>query len=445
MLLVTLGCCLILGGCSGDGREPNRKYSPAELRADMRQAKAMIQRLHPKTFAPFADVAKAFERQAALIQDSMTAPEFIRLLAPAVSPIKCGHTRLWLDDISERYLEDSGRFLPFDGRIVNDTLVVTEVYQGRSRLSANDIVISLNGLPFSGALRRAKSCLWADGSAEGYKTWEFNQRFRWYYRLLVDHSDEFEIVSYSFEDEDYDTILVPAVPLEQDLPPTEEDEIFPMGEFDHWVSFSISDDSAVCGLDVNFFDYFDNDEHFKGTLDRFFERYANEGCQSLILDLRDNDGGSPEPAAYVLQYLLPKPFIYFQGYGAGAYPALGREIQPTVINHFEGDLYVLIDEGCFSTTGHLLSLLRQQGRGTFIGTTSSGSWVCNGGYVERDLNNTGIGMLIPRKNFATTARGLPFGEGIAPDIEIKRSVADFIAGRDVVRDSAMALARRESD
>jgi hypothetical protein len=60
--------------------------------------------------------------------------------------------------------------------------------------------------------------------------------------------------------------------------------------------------------------------------------------------------------------------------GTPGYPEL-RLIKPAR-NKFSGTMYVLIDGGCFSTTGHLCSLLRYHGIGTFIGEETAGSFAC---------------------------------------------------------------------
>ena len=138
---------------------------------------------------------------------------------------------------------------------------------------------------------------------------------------------------------------------------------------------------------------------------------------NLVLDLRDNGGGAPEIANYLFSYLTNKPYYYFDYVGAkfnsvkkwkhfAQYPENIEEInlaettfknglncytatdstdywwfekQENKPNYYKGKISVLIDGGCFSTTGHLLALLRDHKIGTFYGEYSQGNNYSNSG------------------------------------------------------------------
>jgi hypothetical protein len=55
------------------------------------------------------------------------------------------------------------------------------------------------------------------------------------------------------------------------------------------------------------------------------------------------------------------------------------------------------------------------------------------------MKQTGVRLNVPRRTFATSARCLPYGRGVPPDIEVQPTIHDLIAGRDVVLEKAISL------
>ena len=168
---------------------------------------------------------------------------------------------------------------------------------------------------------------------------------------------------------------------------------------------------------------------------RFSTRWPSRGVRDLVLDLRGNGGGDPYNAASLLEKLITKETAYFDA-GTSGYADL-RAIQPAR-NGFTGNLYVLIDGGCFSTTGHLCSLLRFHGIGIFIGEETGGSFTCTDNSREIVLRNTGLVLRLSTTVFSTEVSGLTPGRGISADHEVVSTIDDRLAGID----AAMVFARR---
>ena len=208
-------------------------------------------------------------------------------------------------------------------------------------------------------------------------------------------------------------------------------------EFDA-VEWSFDDENRYAVLQVHFFDFYDDLDRFIEMIDGFFSEVKDRDIANLILDLRGNDGGDPYSSAYLLTYLIGEPFRYFSARSAAFYDDL-KDIQHPPDDPFEGELYVLVDGGCFSTTGHFCSLLRYHQRGIFIGEETGGSFACNGGYKEVTLDNTRINLLLPHTTFRTDVRDMPLGEGIPPDYKVIPTIQDLVNEQDPVFDKAIAL------
>jgi C-terminal processing protease CtpA/Prc len=190
-------------------------------------------------------------------------------------------------------------------------------------------------------------------------------------------------------------------------------------------------------LTIKDFGYYDNLPAFRQPVGDFFARLDSIGIDTLIIDVRGNDGGDPYCSSFVVSHVLTEPFQYFAT-GTPFYPDLVKPL-PVPRHVFTGKLIVLIDGWCFSSTGHMLSLLRCHRRGIFVGEESGGSSACNDASQMHVLQHTRVRLNLPRRTFATSARCLPYGQGISPDIEVQPTIQDLIAGRDVVLERAISL------
>ena len=69
-------------------------------------------------------------------------------------------------------------------------------------------------------------------------------------------------------------------------------------------------------LTIRSFFFYDSIPGFRHCVDSFFARVKEQHIHSVILDLRDNNGGDPFCSAYLLAYLAKEPEIYYpESYG----------------------------------------------------------------------------------------------------------------------------------
>lgn len=338
----------------------------------------------------------------------MTSTEFFRVIAPAVSHVRCGHTRLSLPRSVIDLHREHGNYLPFDIHVhENGSIVVVRSYQDEDPLPPGTAILSISGEPAAQIPTRVEDCLPADGMNETFKYFTMNLDFKSVYHDCVDSRESF-------------TIVDPHPPL---------------------ITTSFSEQPGFAILKIRLFDFDDDLNAFAERCGRFFQEISDSGTEALILDLRGNDGGAPYAAAHLLGYLIGRPFRYFSRQSTFLFGDL-KKTQPVPDHPFSGELYVLIDGGTYSTYGHFVSLLKGHNVGTFIGEESGGAYACNGGYTEHRLRNTGIEFLLPRATFITDVRGLPRGRGIIPDHSVKRDFADLITGADPSMETAIDSLRR---
>ena len=207
------------------------------------------------------------------------------------------------------------------------------------------------------------------------------------------------------------------------------------------LSFTEYRDPAAALLRIGTFAYYspEQESHFRAFVDSTFYDLRENHTDDLILDIRNNDGGNPFCAAYLLAYLTDDPLPYFDR-PFGKYRQLAEPIPPAA-NNYQGDLFVLIDGGDFSTTGHLCALLKYHGIGIFVGSETGGTYICNDAEKTIRLKNTGIGLRIAQGTFAVAVAGMDRRHGIYPDYPVSQRISDITVGKDTMLEYVLKLIR----
>jgi C-terminal processing protease CtpA/Prc len=186
-------------------------------------------------------------------------------------------------------------------------------------------------------------------------------------------------------------------------------------------------------------------ERFEAELPRI------RGARGLILDLRRNGGGSTSHANRVLGWLTDKPLpgskwktrLYRPAFRAWGQPEQWHEgrhdgVRPAA-NPFLGPVVVLTSARTFSAAEDFLVVLEAAGRATLVGERTGGSTgqpLAIGG-----LPAGGSARVCAKRD--TFPDGTEFvGIGVIPDVEVRPTVRDVAAGRDVVFERGLAEVKR---
>ena len=208
-----------------------------------------------------------------------------------------------------------------------------------------------------------------------------------------------------------------------------------------------------------------------------FKTYLDsiQSAKAVIIDLRKNGGGSSSNGYEILKYFTDQPFMgstwktrqhrasfkawgkFNAGYqidttqlndwdkqakayyeGQVWYSAPPDTIKPQGDIHLKMPLIVLIGHQTASAAeDFLVALSTLDGRATLIGQPTFGS---TGQPLSFDLPGGGSARVCTKKD--TYSNGREFvGYGIAPDILVEPTVADFIQKRDPVLEKALDLLR----
>lgn len=423
--------------CSGSPTAPDMPdfYSLAQLQADFDQYVEAIYEDHPRPFTDEAVLEQTVARQRKVLRDGMTEMEFYRVMAPVGAAVRCGHTRTFLSEKGRERLKEKGPCLPMEIRLLDDELFVYKDFTAAEEIPRGSRVISINDNAAATIIWRMRESRFADGTNVTYKDYGINRRFAELFTILFGGYDQFEVEIEAPGSAGTETRVVDA------LSPVRADEI-DRERYGPWTGcerlcMEISDDRSYAVLTVKDFGYYEDPDEFRKPVGEFFARLGREGVGALILDLRGNDGGDPYCSSFVASHVVDEPVRYFAR-GTPFYDDLVRPI-PVPEHVFTGMLVVLTDGWCFSSTGHLLSLLRCHDRGLMVGEEAGGSFACNDASKMHVMDHTGLRLNLPRRTFATSATCLPLGRGIPPDVEVRPTIDDLIVSRDAVLERAISL------
>lgn len=217
---------------------------------------------------------------------------------------------------------------------------------------------------------------------------------------------------------------------------------------------------------------------YKKYIKDFFTTVKKKNISKLIIDVRNNSGGDPEISSYLFSFLTNKPYYYFEYVGrkfknvgnwksicdqranlqdvdtsqvkliSGLYceTLKGKNSrwwfkqQKPQKENYKGKLAVLINGNCFSTTGHFLTLLKDNGIGKLYGQCSQGTNYSNDGSLVFELPYSGMPVRIPAAQFKMrTTAFVHDNKGICPDVEISPTNPEQLYNGDITLDFVIRM------
>ncbi len=455
-ILTALLACMALSGCGTvapdlppamDGAAPEALaapaaspvaalYEPDRLKADFRQFRRIMEKRTARLYTDRSRLSLMLDEAEARLAAPMDELSFLRLLAPIVAELRCGHSFLSVSVGLERLLREDTPLFPLGVRIFGERLFVIEDRYGRGVAPGSEIA-AINGRPAAAVIGLLLSTMSTDGSDRGRPRYDAERWFASMYYTYVDSSDSF-------------TLLLRGAPGESGEPESEglEERIIAgqrdpaLAKLAEGIMHDTVDAPYAKGyypgyalLKVPTFSY-SRPKAYEEFLKDFFVELKGRGTAALILDLRGNYGGSPAPTAELFRYLIGEPMPFFAA-GNPIFLAPWKKALKPYPEAYSGKLAVLMDEAGFSMNGFLLSLLKHHGIGTLIGARSSGGFACSDASMLVTLRNTGLRLRYSTLAFSVAVEGQKAGIGVEPDLAVDWTLEDYLAKRDPVMAAAL--------
>ncbi len=384
----------------------------------------------------------------------MTSEEFRMKLASIISLIRDSHTGIY----SSRYKLTDGSRPPILFGLDKDSVVVySSIPEFKNYIGKK--IIRIDNRKIENILPKINSFLYGN---DGYiKTFKERKLFVWLWKYYgeISRKNKNDTINIMFSNGATDKFIYDNYKPENYAPFLKQ----PFNDSIKVLCKKLTSDIGL--LKIN--DFCLNDVERYEIRD-FIKSISDSSYKGLIVDVRDNLGGSDEILNETYSYIAQKPWrqtLYFKVNKKGTYELFKQSVNfppemklflnfvksddgksfvlpkdsipvnyPNDSVNFRGKVVVLANEFSLSAATLLPAFVHKQNRGVIIGReTGSGYYQMNAiHFPEINLKNTGLELYFPLEQVIFEEKGnsdIPWGRGVIPDITIPLSYAEF-SGQD---------------
>ena len=462
---------IIFASCSVSNKnyDPGKKYSRQQLQQDYSLLRNILEKKHPTLYWYTSKDSMNFYFDSLYnnITDSMTELQFgWNVLAPLTQKIRCGHTSFsmskgWNKFIRNRTIPSFPLYL----KIWGDTMVVTANLNRKDSIIKHGMLItSINGLRCREMVQQMFQYLPLDGYADNVNYIRISGNFPFYHRNVFGLYKNYR-VGYIDSLGREKTILLPMFSPVIDSskkhhPPDGNGAPHKPTRKERKESYrSLVTDSSI-NTAVMTLNTFTNGtgRHLRSFFKQSFKKIKQQQIKNLILDLRSNGGGDVTMSVLLTKYLRDTPFKvsdssyaiaksfrpYTKYISHGFWYNLGllfvtkkkkdgnyhfgywdrHVFYPKKKNHFDGNIYVLINGPTFSASTIFCNAIKGQHNVILAGEETGGGWYGNSGLLIPDivLPVTKLRVRLPFFKIVQFDHVAKNGRGVAPDIFIPPTV-----------------------
>ncbi len=468
--------------------DPDRKYSPGQLRQDYRLFRNILEDSHPSLYwyTPKDSLDRCFDQGYARIRDSMNELQFRALLSYTISRIDCGHTSIrysraysgWLDTAKTRQF-------PLMVKCWGDTMVITTNLNLRDSLLKRGVIVTrINGRTVPQLMDTLFNYVVTDGySRTGkYQVLSTGLSFGNWYKCVFGLPDVFDIgyLDSTFTER---RVLVPPYDPRADTGRRAWGRINHAGEqgrrhrklTDLFMTRNLQVDTVghTAYMSLNTFTH---GNKLRGFFRHSFKALEKDHISHLVIDVRSNGGGDATLSTLLTRYLADKKFkIADSLYAVSRHSRYDRYIEksdlyrlmmlfvthkksdghyhfgyferhyfhPKRNHHFDGEVYILIGGNSFSATSLFAGTLKGQKNITLVGEETGGGAYGNTAWMipDAELPNTGIRFRLPKFRLVVNREYARDGRGVLPDVQALPSVEAIGRGIDFKAEKVKELIR----
>lgn len=491
VLVITLASCSV----SKSSFSPVRKYAPAQLQSDFVLFQNLLQTHHPGLYwyTSKDSINYYFNQARQQLKDSMTEPGFRKVLAWVAAKINCGHTTIRASREWTKYSDTArvSRMFPISIKAWDEAIVVTANLNRRdSILTRGTVITSVNGYNKSVLIDTMFQYISTDGYNRTHKYQSLSNRgfFGSLYTTLFGLSDKYTI-GYKDSTGIEKSISIPVYRPAADtagrrgtrtfrttLPQPSRKELKEQRlNAARLLKIDTVNQTAMMDLAS-----FAKGYGLKGFFDRSFRVLKEKKITHLIIDVRNNGGGSVTNSTLLSRYIANTPFKFcdslyavkkgskYQRYIKGHFwnklfiSLLTRKrkdgnyhfgyferhrFKPKKQNHFDGKVYILIGGNSFSATTLFTGAVIKQDNVTVIGEETGGGAYGNSAWLIPDatLPITGVRFRVPLFRLVIDKNMPKDGHGIQPEIPSLPTVEKIRRNTDFKVEKAMELIKKDKE
>jgi hypothetical protein len=461
----------------------------AKLKQDFAVMKAAYTSLHPGLYryADRATVERRFAELERALSRDLTLAEAYVTFSRFLATIRCGHTycNFWNqpEQVAKELFHGADK-LPFTFRIAERRMVVVHDASEPARLRRGTEILAIGGVPVRRILDELVKLVKADGSNDAKRLHDLQvsgegkyEPFDVYFPLLFPPRDGRFALSAVDPGGRRLELSVAAIAREERQRRLAARGVSLATSVDDLWTFEMLN-PRTAHLRIGSFATWEMKLDWRAFLERAFRDMAERKAENLILDVRENEGGSNDVLDALLRHLAWRPVRLEARRELLRYVKVPPEVAPYVKSWddsfadrtgtvrdagdgfytwakeqeasrtiplsneaFRGKIYVLVGAANSSATFYLASAIKANVLGTLVGQTTGGNQRgTNGGQIFfLTLPNSGIEMDIPL--VGTFYEGDRPDAGVEPDVVVPRTVRTLVRGVDAEMEAVRRLLR----
>ena len=447
------------------------KFSKKQLIEDFRFLVKTFEEVHPDLYAVVDEQQKKKEAEEIISRftDEMTMVDFHNITGKYVASFNDGHTFFYFFN-NYIFQQKDYKLFHLNLYFKDSKALITKTEEGI--VEAGDELLEINGNKLSDMISEMENYISAE--TDSFRKLLVNGKYLVYFDFLFNIKSPFkikveqngEICETEFEGKSLNEMQKKRKPEKQQQQ-KKKNSLTP--------TFKIENNIGIFTIKT-FGLYKEESDEYKKFIDDSFQEIKSKKISKLIIDVRGNGGGHSELAEYLAQYLTDKQLYSFDRYlwkssqqirdfvkddaenkTHGFYTQkdyedllsvkLGEclEIDGKVkkkatkkVNIFQGDVFILSDVACFSSTTDFMALIRDFKLGKIVGTQTGGLPNSFGDCYYFNLPNTKLKLSVSQKYFIRPS-GNEKDNDLTPDFVVSQTDEDKKKGIDTVMEFAKSL------